>query len=78
MFFYARNGIFLMIVFHKFVSGVIRVRILSSLFAQTQKYFSYFTAQTQKCLCHSKQMPDKKNNGILLASIRSYAYELLY
>ena len=35
-------------------------------------------AQTQKYLCHSEQMSNKKNNGILLAPIHFSADELLY
>ena len=40
--------------------------------------FGPLLAQTQKYLCHSEQMSNKKNNGILLAPIQSYACELLY
>ena len=54
------------------------VAIFGPLLAQTQKYFFIFSAQTQKYLCHSEQMSNKKNNGILLAPIQSYACELLY
>ena len=54
------------------------VVVFGLLLAQTQKYFFIFSAQTQKCLCHSKQMPNKKNDGTLPAPIHFNVNELLY
>ena len=40
--------------------------------------FGLLLAQTQKCLCHSEQMPNKKNDGTLPAPIHFNVNELLY
>ena len=52
--------------------------VFGLLLAQTQKYFFIFLAQAQKCLCHSEQMPNKKNDGTLPAPIHFNVNELLY